>query len=144
MLADVTFEAWALCRTDSDLDNLRLSVGQAMSGLAGVKNAFPDILPPAVPGGYTHVAIRARQRPPLQLSQWTDLHERLADQIAVSKITVWAPYAFPGSDSLIAAAEQAVRETGCEPRSWSDWDGEVKISQQPSRRLRGPLSRATG
>ncbi len=144
MLADITFEAWALCSAGSDLDSLRRSIEQAVSSLDRLESVYPDILPPAVPGGYTHVAIRARQCPPLQLSQWADLHERLADRIAVSKITVWVPYALPGSDSLVAAAEQAVRETGCEPRSWSDWDGEVKISQLPSRRLRGPLSCATG
>jgi len=139
---EITFESWVRCQDESELAGLRLAVSTAVAVLTNVEGLYLDIHPAELHGGYAHVAVLARQDSPLRLGQWGDLHSQLewvlGIKIAVSKITVWVPYAAYERDSVLVSAEQLIREMGCEPRVWSDWDDEIKIGQRPGGRRPRP------
>lgn len=137
MTCEITFETWVRCPDEGELAGLRLATSTAAAELTGVEGLYLDIHQAESHGGYARVAVRAVERE-LQLAQWGALHARLGrefgSRVAVSKITIWVPYAMYERDSMLVSAEQLVRDMGYEPHIWSDRDDEVKISQRPVRR----------
>ncbi len=136
MTCEITFETWVRCPDEGELAGLRLATSTAVAELTGVEGLYLDIHQAESHGGYARVAVRAVERE-LQLAQWGALHARLerefGSRIAVSKITIWVPYAMYERDAMLVSAEQLIRDGGCEPHIWSEWDDEVKIGQRPTR-----------
>jgi hypothetical protein len=131
---EITFESWVQA-DESEMAGLRLATSTAAAELTGVESLYLDIYPAELAGGYAHVAIRAVERE-LRLAQWGELHTKLGSRVAVSKLTIWVPYAIYEHDAMLVSAEQLVRDMGYEPHTWSDRDDEVKISQRPVRLTR--------
>ncbi len=135
---EVTLETWIRFTPGWKAATLRDLVSQKASSLLGtVTDLWIDVHAAETHSGYAHACVRARQDHGGQLANWSRLHESLEDelgfQVAVSKLTVWIPDGLPGRDMAQQAAERVMVDMGLEPRVWSQYDGEVKVSHQPIR-----------
>jgi hypothetical protein len=132
---EVTFETWIRYSGQREMAGILASVAGHVAVLVHADQVRVDVHAAEADGAYAHVAVLARSDRP-DLHQWGELHVALdrawTGRVAVSKITIWVPHALR---EMVTAgdAEQLIRETGCMPHTWSDYEGEVKISQQPSR-----------